>query len=145
MPKFKVLETFVLNGIEQKINHVVEIDNNRAGLSSIQTFIEKVSEDTPLTGVKVEDKSVLSSIKPGEQLTPEQKEKLAKENVAETTEAHRLATEQRTKDIAEGRGEPAVKAVADALKDKLVNKEFKQPEGLPESEFPSEEDFNKLP
>lgn len=70
--------------------------------------------------------SEISNIKPGETMTPEQKAKLAKENVAESTEAHRLAAEHRQRDIQEGKGEPAVTAVAGLLKNKLINKEFEQ-------------------
>ena len=63
-------------------------------------------------------------IKPGEQLTPEQKIALSKENVELSTDAHRLAAEHRARDVAEGRGEPAVTAVAGLLKKKLEGEEF---------------------
>ena len=71
--------------------------------------------------------SEINNIKPGETMTPEQKAKLAKENVAESAEAHRLAAEHRQRDIAEGKGEPAVTAVAGLLKKKLENEEFEKP------------------
>ena len=70
--------------------------------------------------------SELNNVKPGETMTPEQKAKLAKENVAESTEAHRLAAEHQQRDKAEGKGEPAVTAVAGLLKKKLVNEEFEK-------------------
>src|SRR3990172_7103335 len=110
MAKYKILEEFVLNGVAQKVGEVVELDYGKANLKSIQGKIEKVP-DSALP----KDTSALGNIVPGVQLTPEQKEKLAKENLAATTEAHRLAAEQRGRDQAEGKGEPAVKVVADAL------------------------------
>ena len=72
--------------------------------------------------------SELNNLKPGEMLTQEQREKLAKENLAETVEAQRLASEHRSRDIAEGKGEPAVTAVAGLLKKKLENEEFQKPQ-----------------
>lgn len=65
-------------------------------------------------------------IKPGEQITPEQRAALAKENVELSTEAHRLAAEHRALDVQEGRGEPAVTAVAGLLKKKLEGEEFEK-------------------
>ena len=73
--------------------------------------------------------SELDNLKPGETLTPEQKEKLAKENLAESNEALRLASEQRQRDVQEGRGEPAVQTVASLLKKKLENEEFEKKQG----------------
>jgi len=70
----------------------------------------------------------LKDITPGQQLTPEQKEKLAKENASISDEAHRLAAEHRARDIAEGKGEPAVAAVANLIKKQLENEEFKKPQ-----------------
>lgn len=119
--KFKVIKEFVLNGVVQKLDSVIELDNKMASLKSIQGNIEKIAV-TPV--VRANDGSVLSTIKPGETLTPEQKEKLAKENAKVSEEAHRLAAEQRANDLKEGKVEPVVKTVADALKDKLVNENF---------------------
>ena len=62
------------------------------------------------------------------QLTPEQKEKLAKENLVESIEAQRLAAEHQARDRAEGKGEPAVLTVANLLKRKLENEEFTKKE-----------------
>lgn len=69
----------------------------------------------------------LNEIKPGQPLTEEQKEKLAKENAEITNDAHRLAAEHRAHDIAEGKGEPAVAAVAGLIKKQLENEEFHNP------------------
>lgn len=119
MAKYKILKEFILNGIVQKIDSVVEFDYQIANLKSIQGNIEKMPDDTtPSNG------SVLDSLVPGKELTPEQKEKLAKENAEATAEAQRLAGEQRAKDQAEGRGEPTAKVVADSLKSKLENEQF---------------------
>jgi len=68
--------------------------------------------------------SELTNLKPGEQLTQEQKAKLAKENIASSTEAQRLAAEHQARDRAEGKGEPAVQTVANLLKGKLERGEF---------------------
>ena len=126
--KYKVLKEFVLNGIVQKLDSIIELDKLKASLKSIQANIEKVPDNVLATGTT---SSVIDTIKPGEQLTPEQKEKLAKENVAETVEAQRLAAEHRAKDQIEGKGEPAVKVVADLLKDKLENEDFQHKGVLP--------------
>lgn len=117
--KFKVIKEFNLNGVIQSLDSIIELDKTMASLKSIQENIEKVP-DNQVVG----DGSVLSTIIPGIPVTEEQKKKLAEENVAETNEAQRLAAEHRARDIAEGKGEPAVKIVADALKDKLEKEEF---------------------
>ncbi len=72
--------------------------------------------------------SEINNLKPGETMTAEQKAKLAKENAAESTEAHRLAAEHRARDVAEGKGEPAVAAVAGLLKKKLETEDFQKPQ-----------------
>lgn len=69
---------------------------------------------------------IINELKPGQPLTQEQKEQLAKDNIAASAEAHRLAAEHNARDIAEGRGEPAVKVVADLLKSKLEREEFEK-------------------
>lgn len=75
------------------------------------------------------------NIVPGQPLTPEQKAALAKENAEISAEAMRQASEHRARDIAEGRGEPAVTAVAGLLKRKLENEEFEKNErGAPKAE-----------
>ena len=76
----------------------------------------------------------IDDIKPGKALTKEQKEKLGKENADASTEAQRLAAEHRNRDIAEGKGEPAVQAVASLLKGKLERGEFKKKEDFPRPE-----------
>src|SRR3990167_451961 len=119
MAKYKVLESFVLNGIEQQKDAIIELDYQKANLKSIQKNIEKIPDNA-----LPKDTSALGGVVPGVPLTPEQKEKLAKENLETTTEAHRLAAEQRGRDQAEGKGEPAVKVVADLLKEKLEKEEF---------------------
>lgn len=68
----------------------------------------------------------INELKPGEKLTPEQKEKLAKDNADASADAQRLAAEHRARDQAEGKGEPAVKVVADILKDKLMRGDFQK-------------------
>ena len=75
----------------------------------------------------------INEIKPGVPLTEEQKAALAKSNLESSTEAHRLAAEHRSRDQQEGRGEPAVKTVADLLMRKLENEEFqhKDPNATP--------------
>lgn len=119
--KYKVLKEFVLNGITQKENTIIQLDYIQSNLKSIAANIEKMPDTTPLTGTK---ESVLNTITPGETLTVEQKEKLAAENTAISAEAHKLASEQLTRDIAEGREAPAEKAIAEIIKDKLLNEEF---------------------
>jgi len=129
--KYKIIKEFVMNGVTQKADTIIELTQVQEKLQSIKPFLEKLSVEVPATvaPAKSTDKTVLGSVVPGEVLTPEQKEKLAKENVELSTEAHRQAGEQRAKDQAEGKGEPAVKTVADLLKTKLENEEFeKKPE-----------------
>lgn len=70
--------------------------------------------------------SELENIKPGQPMTEEQKVKLAKENESSTAEAQRLAEEHRQRDVAEGRGEPAVSAVASIIRNKLENDQFEK-------------------
>lgn len=70
----------------------------------------------------------INNLTPGQPLTPEQREKLAKSNIEATTEAQRLAAEHIERDRQEGKGEPAVKAVADMLKDKLLKEDIHPPE-----------------
>lgn len=117
--KYKVLKEFNLNGVIQTVDSVIELDKRLANLKSIQGNIEKAPDNAA-----PKDNSVLGNVVPGILLTSEQKEKLAKENAIVTAEAHRLAAEQRGRDQAEGKAEPAVKVVADALKDKLEKGEF---------------------
>jgi len=134
MAKYKVLKDFNLNGIIQTKDAIIDLDFRLANLKSIQGNIEKVPDNSAL-----KDSSVLSNLTPGVPLTPEQKEKLAKENATVTAEAHRLATEQRARDQAEGKGEPTVKVVADLLKDKLENEDFQSKGNLPpENALPEE-------
>lgn len=127
MPKFKVIKELNMNGIIHSVGSVIELDKVMSSLKSIQANLERLPDNAPAASA---DKSVLGSIKPGEQLTPEQKEKLAKENVTVTAEAQRLAAEHRARDFAEGKGEPAVKAVAEILKEKLAKEDF-QSKGVP--------------
>ena len=124
MAKYKVLEDFNLNGIIQKAESLIDLDFRLANLKSIQKMIEKVPDSAA-----PKDTSALGGVTPGVPLTPEQKEKLAKENIAETTEAQRLAAEHRARDLVEGKGEPVVNAVAEALKEKLTNEEFEKKGG----------------
>ena len=70
----------------------------------------------------------INDIRPGQVLSPEQKEKLAKDNLAASSEAQRLAAEHRARDIQTGKGEPVVKTVAELLKEKLVREEFQKKE-----------------
>ena len=67
-------------------------------------------------------------IKPGVPVTPEQKRQLAEYNARESSEAHRLASERQAQDRIEGKAEPAVKSIADMLKDKLLKGEIHPPE-----------------
>jgi len=119
--KYKVLEEFVLNGITQKLDSIIDLDYKMANLKSIQGKIEKVDEK-----VASADKSVLGSIVPGKPLTEEQKKKLAEENAAVSTEAHKLAAMHHAEDLKTGKGEPVIGAIASALKEKLVNEEFEK-------------------
>lgn len=127
MGKYKVLKEFVLNGVTKKVDEVINLSQREEQLKSIKENIEKVPEDTKATS---QDGSALGSVKPGTPLTEEQKKKLAEENARISVEANKQASEQLAQDIVEGRGEPVVKGVAEALKDKLVNEEFqhKQPD-----------------
>ena len=144
MAKYKVIKEFVLNGIVQKENEIIELSYVQENLKSIKENIEKVTvENTPSVS---SDSSTLGSLKPGQEITPEQKEKLAKENAAESANAYAMAAEQRTVDIAEGRGEPAVATVANLLKDKLENNEFNKPETVPnEADVPNVPDVPEVP
>lgn len=68
---------------------------------------------------------VLNEIKPGQEMSPEQKEKLAKSNETASNEAMRLAAEARARDA----GLPQVNvSVADSIKDKLLREDFKKHE-----------------
>ena len=128
MAKYKILEEFVLNGIVQKKDSIVELEHKMASLSSIQANIRLATpEDMPPS----ETGTVLSEVIPGQQLTDEQKKKLAEENERITAEAHNQAHERQQQDMQAGEGAPAVQVVADALKDKLMNEEF---ENKPEVE-----------
>ena len=102
-----------------KKDSIVELDYQKANLKSIQKNIEKMPDNAV-----VPDGTALGGIIPGKELTPEQKEKLAKENLASTQEAERLAAEARERDIQQGKGEPVVNTIAESLKEKLENKEF---------------------
>ena len=90
MAKYKVLKEFNLNGIIQKENTIIDLDFRLANLKSIQENIEKAPDN-----IAPKNASILGSLTTGIPLTPEQKEKLTKENLAVTVEAHRLAAEQR--------------------------------------------------
>ena len=68
----------------------------------------------------------INDVVPGAPLSEEQRAKLAKDNADATTEAHRMAQEQMERDRQEGRGEPAVTAVAGLLKKQLEGGEFQQ-------------------
>jgi hypothetical protein len=70
----------------------------------------------------------INSLTPGQPMTEEQRKALADSNLRETNEANRLAAEQRQRDAQEGRGEPAVSAVAGMLKRKLVDGDIHSPE-----------------
>lgn len=131
MAKFKVLTEFVLNGITQKAESIIELDNKMASLKSIQANIEKVPDNTPIPG---KEGSVLGSIVPGQPLTPETKEKLAKENIEQSNEAIRLAGEKTKADMDAGLGQPPVQVIADALKSKLENEEFQNTPPAPTDE-----------
>lgn len=128
MAKYEVLEEFVLSGKTMKVGEVHELDYTIANLKSIQG---KIKQTTVVVAPKGQE--VLASIVPGQPLTEEQKEKLRKENAQATADAHAMAADQRARDLAEGRGEPVVAAVADALKEKLLNEEF---QGTPPADAP---------
>ena len=67
---------------------------------------------------------VFNELKPGVPLTDEQKKKLAEENAKISAEAQAQAAEHRAQDVISGHGEPVVGAVANLIKDKLLNEEF---------------------
>lgn len=131
MGKYKVLEEELnINGIIHKKDTIIDLDFQKANLKSIQGKIEKVPDNAV-----PKDNSVLGAVVPGVPLTPEQKEKLAKENAEMSAEAHRMAADARAQDIAEGREKPTVAAVANALKEKLQKEEFEHTGGaLPTDE-----------
>ncbi|MEX2053935.1 MAG: hypothetical protein WD883_00045 [Candidatus Colwellbacteria bacterium] len=118
MATFKVLEEFVLNGVIQKKDSVIELDSVKAGLKSIQNFI--VATPRPDNA----DNSVLGNLVVGKEMTPEDKAKLAEENERITAEAHEQAAKQQEQDNAGGRSEPPVQTIANALKEKLEKEEF---------------------
>lgn len=128
MAKYEVTEEFVLNGKTMKVGEVHELEYTIANLKSIQG---KIKQATIVVAPKGQE--VLASIVPGKELTEEQKEKLRKENAQATADAHAMAADQRARDLAEGKGEPVVNAVADALKEKLLNEEF---QGTPPADAP---------
>ncbi len=129
MAKYKVLKDFVLNGVTQKAETVIQLTGQQTKLKSIQEFVEKVPDNTPMAG---ETASVLGSVKPGTPLTEEQKKKLAEENARISAEANKQASDQLARDRAEGKGEPVVKNVAEALKDKLEHEAFQKKENEPQ-------------
>lgn len=58
----------------------------------------------------------INDIRPGQVMTPEQREKLAKANEEASAEAQRLAADHRGRDERE---RPVSQVVADSIKDKL--------------------------
>ena len=59
----------------------------------------------------------INELKPGDTITVEGKEAMAKANIAETENAHKMAAEQRGRDA---QNEPPLeRALADSIKDKL--------------------------
>lgn len=69
------------------------------------------------------------NVTPGKQLSPEEKEKLAKENADSSAEAQRLAAEHRSRDMQQsGQDKPVAQSVADSIKGKLEREEFSKPE-----------------
>lgn len=69
------------------------------------------------------------NLKPGNQLTDEEKVKLAKANADASAEAYRLADEQRTREVQSGRVElPVAQSVAESIKQKLQREEFQKHE-----------------
>lgn len=61
----------------------------------------------------------LNNVVPGQPMTEKQRAELAKSNIAETNEAHRMAAEQRARDIAGGQEAPLLPMIADSILDKL--------------------------
>lgn len=117
MAKYKILKEFVMNGVTYKVDDIVNLSKTQESLNSIKANIEKVADNTPLTGAVV---SALSGIVPGQLLTPEQKKALAEENIRETEMAHKLAAEARAAQFAAtGNEVPLAQAVASSVKDKL--------------------------
>lgn len=129
MAKYKVLKDFILNGVAQKEGDIIQLSGAQENLKSIRENIEKVPDGTPIPG---QEGSALSAVKPGVPLTEEQKKKLAEENARLSAEANKQASDQLARDRAEGKGEPVVKNVAEALKDKLENGEFQKKENEPQ-------------
>lgn len=70
----------------------------------------------------------INSIKPGEQMTPEQKAKLAADNLTASNEAMRLASVRRQQDIEQGREQPLANTLAQSIKEKLEREEFQKKE-----------------
>lgn len=67
----------------------------------------------------------LNEVKPGVEMSVEDKEALAKSNVEASAEAQRLAAEHRARDFANGGNEkPLMPSVADSIKAKLEREEF---------------------
>lgn len=61
----------------------------------------------------------LNNVVPGQQMTPEQKAALAKSNMEESATAHKMAADQRARDLAEGREAPLLPTIAESILDKL--------------------------
>lgn len=61
----------------------------------------------------------INEIVPGQPMTEKQRAELANANLAETNEAHRMAAEQRARDIAGGQEAPLLPTIADSILDKL--------------------------
>ena len=123
MAKYKIIKEFVLNGNRLKEGSIINLNHTQSNLKSIQKNIEMVPDITPVDGQK---ESVLSSVVPGTPLTPEQKEKLTAENIKLSEEANKQAAEHLVQDRIEGKGEPVVKGVAEAIQNKLQNEEFEK-------------------
>lgn len=98
MAKFKIVKEFVLNGVLQKLDSVVEFDFKTANLRSIQENIQKVDDNgnpiketkitPPVKSPKVEVPPVPSA--PKEPLPPT---KMAEYKVVETFELDGVAQE----------------------------------------------------
>lgn len=61
----------------------------------------------------------LNSIVPGQPMTDKQRADLAKSNSEETATAHRMAAEQRARDIAGGQEAPLIPTIAESILEKL--------------------------
>lgn len=67
----------------------------------------------------------IDKLKQGQTLTEPQRAALAKDNIKVSEDAHRLAADHRARDIDAGLATPPVQSLAESIKKKLLDNDFK--------------------